>query len=243
MNAPSAGGTEAPIRVVVAEDQALVREGLVLLLGEAGFDVVAAAEDGPGLLEAVRHHEPDVAVVDVRMPPTQTKEGLEAALLLSHELPDVGILVLSQYVEANAAMQLFALGRPGLGYLLKQRVSSTKVMVDAIRRVARGGTVVDPEVVRTLTMHAQQDDRLQALTPRQLEVLELMAQGLANEAIADHLVVTQEAVEKQVSRIFSRLGLQASRSVHRRVTAVLVYLEGRAAIMAEDGDEGAGNRL
>jgi DNA-binding NarL/FixJ family response regulator len=212
------------VRVVLAEDSLLLREGLVRLLDEAGATVVAAVGDGTALVEAVREHRPDVAVVDVRMPPTFTDEGLRAALEVRRALPGTAILVLSQYVEERYAVELLAGGASGVGYLLKERVADVKEFVDAVRRVADGGTSIDHEVITQL-MERSKKSPVDSLTPREREVLGLMAQGLSNTAIANTLVVSDGAVEKHVGNIFAKLGLEPSNSEHRRVRAVLAYLD------------------
>jgi len=213
------------MRVVVADDSVLLREGVVRLLQEAGFDVVAQAGDAEDLLRKVGAHRPDVAVVDVRMPPTQTDEGLRAAAEIKRDRPDTGVLVLSQVVEAGAALELFAGGADGLGYLLKDRVADIDRFTDAVRRVAEGGSALDPEVVSLLLGRRRQEDPLSVLTPREREVLEAMAEGRSNHAIAEQLVVTERAVEKHVTSIFSKLGLTPAAEDHRRVLAVLRFLE------------------
>jgi len=215
------------MRVVIAEDQALLREGLVALLREQGIDVVAVAEDGPGLLRIVAGHKPDLAIVDVRLPPSFTDEGVRAAIEARRRHPGVGVLILSQYVEPVYTAELLATGEGGIGYLLKERVGDIPAFVDAARRVAAGGTALDREVVSELvrTRAAEADDgALAALTPREREVLELMAEGRTNAAIARSLVVTQGAVEKHISNIFGKLDLPASDDDHRRVLAVLAFL-------------------
>jgi len=198
---------------------------VVRLLQEAGFDVVAQAGDAEDLLRKVGAHRPDVAVVDVRMPPTQTDEGLRAAAEIKRDRPDTGVLVLSQVVEAGAALELFAGGADGLGYLLKDRVADIDRFTDAVRRVAEGGSALDPEVVSLLLGRRRQEDPLSVLTPREREVLEAMAEGRSNHAIAEQLVVTERAVEKHVTSIFSKLGLTPAAEDHRRVLAVLRFLE------------------
>ena len=215
----------AAVRVVIAEDLVLLREGLARLLEESGFEVVASAGDGDGLLRIAAGHKPDLAVVDVRMPPTFTDEGLKAALEARRRQPDLNVLVLSQYVEPIYAAELLADGRGGIGYLLKERVSEVRTFVDAVRRVAAGGTALDPEVVAAMV--GPRRGELAALTPREREVLELIAEGRSNQGIADALVVTPGAVEKHISRIFDKLGLGASDVDHRRVLAVLAYLRQR----------------
>lgn len=213
------------MRVVVADDSTLLREGLVRLLEEAGLEVVGQAADGEELMRKVRAHKPDVAVVDVRMPPTHTDEGLRAAREIRAELPEVAVLVLSQYVEAVYARELLAESAEGLGYLLKDRVADVGTLTDAVRRVGGGGSVLDPEVVSQMLGRKRRDDPLDALTPREREVLGLMAEGRSNAAIAAELVVSERAVEKHVTGIFSKLDLPASSDDHRRVLAVLRFLE------------------
>lgn len=211
------------MRVVLAEDSLLLREGLVRLLNEVGAEVVAAVGDGAALVTAVAAHRPDVAVVDVRMPPTFTDEGLRAALEIRREVPGTAILVLSQYVEESYASDLLAAGG-GVGYLLKDRVSNLADLSDALARVVGGGTVLDPEVVSALFAHRRRRDPLAALSPREREVLALMAEGRTNTAIGRTLVITQGAVEKHISSIFGGLGLPPSGDDHRRVMAVLTWL-------------------
>jgi DNA-binding NarL/FixJ family response regulator len=213
------------MRVVIAEDATVFRDGLVRLLQERGHPVVAAVADGEALKTAVAEHRPDVAVVDIRMPPTYTDEGLRAAIALRHEHPDLGVLMFSQYVETRYAAQLLADNSAGVGYLLKDRVADVSEFVDALSRVAHGGTALDPEVVRQLLGASDRAQTLNAaLTPREHEVLALMAEGRSNAAIADALVVGEGAIEKHVANIFAKLGLPASPSDNRRVLAVLHYL-------------------
>jgi DNA-binding NarL/FixJ family response regulator len=212
------------MRVVVADDSVLLREGVVRLLMENGFDVVAQAGDAEDLIRKVRAHKPDVAVVDIRMPPTNTDDGLRAALEIRAELPDTGVLVLSQYVEEGYALDLVGESAGGVGYLLKDRVADVERFVDSVRRVADGGSALDPEVVSQLVGRARRDDPLAELTPREREVLELMAEGRSNNAIAEHMVVTERAVEKHVTSIFGKLGLTPAPEDHRRVLAVLAFL-------------------
>ncbi|OLL72919.1 two-component system response regulator [Pseudonocardia sp. Ae168_Ps1] len=212
------------MRVVLAEDSMLLREGLVRLLEEAGATVLAAVGDGTTLVEAVAEHGPEVAVVDVRMPPSFTDEGLRAALEIRRQHPAVGILVLSQYVEESYATDLLEAGG-GVGYLLKDRVSKLADLADALSRVAAGGTVLDPEVVSALLTKRRRRDPLEELSPREREVLELMAQGRTNTAIGRIMVITQGAVEKHISSIFTKLGLPPSSDDHRRVMAVLAWVE------------------
>ncbi|GAA1880271.1 response regulator transcription factor [Pseudonocardia ailaonensis] len=209
--------------MVLAEDSLLLREGLIRLLDEAGAEVVAAVGDGEALVEAVSAHRPEVAVVDVRMPPSFTDEGLRAALAIRASWPDTAILVLSQYVEESYAADLLAAGG-GVGYLLKDRVSRLDELSDALSRVVAGGTVLDPEVVSALLTHRRRRDPVEALTPREREVLGLMAEGRTNTAIGRELVITQGAVEKHISSIFTKLGLAPSGDDHRRVMAVLAWL-------------------
>ncbi|MGH3934965.1 MAG: response regulator transcription factor [Pseudonocardiaceae bacterium] len=211
------------MRVVLAEDSLLLREGLVRLLDEAGAEVVAAVGDGDALIEAVLQQRPDVAVVDVRMPPSFTDEGLRAALEVRRRAPGTAILVLSQYVEESYAADLLTAG-VGVGYLLKDRVSKLADLSDALARVVEGGTVLDPEVVSALFSQRHRRDPLAELSPREREVLALMAEGRTNTAIGRALVVTQGAVEKHISSIFSKLGLPPSADDHRRVIAVLTWL-------------------
>jgi DNA-binding NarL/FixJ family response regulator len=212
------------MRVVIAEDSVLLREGLARLLADGGFDVVGLAGDGEDLLRKVGAHRPDVAVVDVRMPPTHTDEGLRAALHIRDRHPTTGVLVLSAYVEERYAMDLIAEGAQGVGYLLKDRVADVSRFTEAVRRVGEGGSALDPEVVAQLLGRARRDDPLQELTPREREVLSLMAEGRSNHAIAEGLVITERAVEKHVTSIFGKLGLSPTAEDHRRVLAVLTYL-------------------
>jgi DNA-binding NarL/FixJ family response regulator len=213
------------MRVIIAEDSVLLREGVVRLLQEAGHEVVGQAGDPDDLMRKVRAHKPDLAVVDVRMPPTQTDEGLRAAKEIRAELPAVSVLVLSSYVEPAYAQELLAENAEGLGYLLKDRVSDVGAFADAVERVGAGGSALDPEVVSVLLGRAREDDPLEQLTPREREVLGLMAEGRSNAAIAEQLVVTDRAVEKHVTAIFGKLELTASNEDHRRVLAVLRFLE------------------
>jgi DNA-binding NarL/FixJ family response regulator len=212
------------MRVVVADDSVLLREGVVRLLEENGFEVVGQAGDAEDLIRKVRAHKPDVAVVDIRMPPTNTDDGLRAALEIRAELPETGVLVLSQYVEEGYALDLVGESAGGVGYLLKDRVADVERFVDSVRRVADGGSALDPEVVSQLVGRARRDDPLAELTPREREVLELMAEGRSNNAIAEHMVVTERAVEKHVTSIFGKLGLAPAPEDHRRVLAVLAFL-------------------
>ena len=212
------------MRVVLGEDLYLLREGLARLLTAHGCEVVAAVGDGPALLDAMIEHEPDIAVVDVRMPPTFTDEGLRAALTARQRIPGLPVLVLSQYVEQLYARELLADGAGGVGYLLKDRVFDAAQFIDAVRRVAGGGTAMDPEVIAKLLTHGRSREPLGTLTPRELEVLGLMAEGRSNAAIAGKLVVTERAVAKHTSNIFAKLNLPPSDDDNRRVLAVLAYL-------------------
>ncbi len=213
-----------PLRVVIAEDSALIREGIARLIEESGGTVVAKVGDGPAFVEAVIAHRPDVSVVDVRMPPTQRDEGLRAAIEARSHVPGSPVLVLSQYVERQYATELLADGAGGVGYLLKDRVGDIPEFMDALRRVARGGTALDPEVVAQLMVRNRADDPLVALTPREREVLAAMAEGRTNVGIARLLNITEGATEKHISNIFGKLELPDSRNDHRRVLAVLTYL-------------------
>jgi DNA-binding NarL/FixJ family response regulator len=212
------------MRVVIAEDSVLLRAGIVRLLEDEQINVVAAAEDGDGLLVAVSEHRPDLAIVDVRMPPSFTDEGLRAALKARENQPGLPVLVLSQYVEERYAVELLSGGAGGVGYLLKERVADVAEFVDAVQRVAGGGTCIDQEVIAQLMARGRRNP-IDVLTPREREVLGLMAQGLTNVAIAKSLTVSDGAVEKHVGNIFSKLGLEPSAEEHRRVRAVLTFLE------------------
>ncbi|WP_213453814.1 LuxR C-terminal-related transcriptional regulator [Rhizomonospora bruguierae] len=222
------------MRVVIADDAVLLREGLVRLLTERGHDVLAAVGDGPALVAAIVEHQPDISIVDVRMPPSHTDEGLRAAVEARRLVPGSPVLVLSQYVEVSYADDLLATVRParpggsggGVGYLLKDRVAAIAEFLDALDRVAAGGTVLDPEVVQQLLVRRRRDDPLRELTPREREVLGLMAEGRSNTAIARALVVSDGAVEKHVRNIFTKLQLPPDEEQHRRVLAVLAYLRG-----------------
>jgi DNA-binding NarL/FixJ family response regulator len=215
------------VRVVIAEDLALLRDGLERLLRDNGFEVLAAVEDAPALLAAVAGERPDVAVVDIRLPPDFRDEGLRAALELRRSAPETGVLMVSQYVEPAYATELLADARGGIGYLLKDRIMDVADFVDAVRRVARGGTALDPDVVAQLVSRGGGDGALSELTPREREVLGLMAEGRSNAGIAAALVLTVGAVEKHIASIFGKLQLTQSGSDHRRVLAVLAYLQGR----------------
>jgi DNA-binding NarL/FixJ family response regulator/class 3 adenylate cyclase len=212
------------VRVVLADDSVLLREGIARLLEDAGFEVVAQSGTAEDLLRHIGMHKPDVALVDIRMPPTQTDEGLRAAQQIRERWPDTGVLVLSQYVEPSYAMELLGENAEGVGYLLKDRVSDVDEFAAAVRRVAEGGSALDPAVVSQLVGRRRRDDPLEELTPREREVLELMAEGKSNQAIAERLVITLRAVEKHVTSIFSKLRLSATPEDHRRVLAVLTYL-------------------
>ena len=212
------------MRVAIAEDSVLLREGLARLLDDAGFEVVAQCENADDLLLKVRSYSPDVAIVDIRLPPTHNDEGLRAALEIRSKHPSVGVLVLSQYVELGLALKLLADSAEGVGYLLKDRISDVDEFVSALRRVADGGSALDPIIVSTLVSRQRPDDPLSQLTPREREVLELMASGASNQGIANALVITVRAVEKYVSSIFGKLGLPSTGSESRRVLAVLLYL-------------------
>ncbi len=213
-----------PLRVVIAEDSALIREGLARLIVDSGGIVVAKVGDGPSFVAAVVEHRPDVSVVDVRMPPTQRDEGLRAAIEARRRIPGTPVLVLSQYVERQYATELLADRAGGVGYLLKDRVADIREFMDALRRVARGGTALDPEVVAQLMVPRRPDDRLQALTPREREVLAAMAEGRTNVGIAALLGISEGATEKHIGNIFGKLELPDSENDHRRVLAVLTYL-------------------
>ena len=214
------------LRVVIAEDQVLLREGIVRLLGDAGFDVVAQAADAEDLLRKVAAHSPDVAIIDIQMPPTNTDDGLRAAMHVRATQPQVGVLVLSQFVEEAYALDLIGDDAAGVGYLLKDRVADVAAFTDAIRRVSRGGSALDPEVVAQMLGRPRRRDPLANLSPREREVLTLMAEGRTNRAIADELVISVHAVEKHVTSIFSKLGLAPTVEDHRRVLAVLTFMRG-----------------
>jgi DNA-binding NarL/FixJ family response regulator len=214
------------MRVVIAEDSVLLRAGIGRLLADEDIDVVAAVGDGTELLSAVVEHRPDLAIVDVRMPPTFTDEGLRAAVTARERVPGLPILVLSQYVEESYAVELVAGGAQGVGYLLKERVADVAEFVDAVRRVADGGTCIDQDVITQLLVRRRRNP-VDGLSPREREVLELMAQGMTNGGIAAKLVVSDGAVEKHIGNIFAKLGLEPRPEEHRRVRAVLTYLEQR----------------
>ncbi|GAB2959598.1 response regulator [Nonomuraea fastidiosa] len=213
------------MRIVIAEDDPLLREGLALLLRAEGLDVVATASEPDGFLKAIDEYEPDVAIVDVRMPPTHTDEGIRAAVEARHRLPGLAVLVLSAYVEQAFATELLSHGSARLGYLLKERVGRVQEFLTALHRVAEGGTAIDPEVVAQLLTRTRPDNRLDRLSPRERDVLALMAEGLGNAAIAERLVVTDGAVHKHIRNIFAKLDLAPTDRTDRRVAAVLQYLE------------------
>ena len=212
------------MRIVLGEDSVLLREGIARLLGDAGFDVVAQAGDADDLLRKVRAHKPDVAIVDIRMPPTHTDEGLQAALMIRREMPNTAVLVLSSYVQEEYAVELLGESAEGVGYLLKDRVADVERFIDSIRRVAAGGSALDPEVVSQMLGRRRSAGPLDKLTPREREVLMLMAEGRSNHAIAAELVVTDRAVEKHVTGIFGKLNLSSTADDHRRVLAVRAFL-------------------
>jgi len=212
------------MRVILADDAALVREGVARLLEDEGFEVVAQLADADGLLDCVTALRPDVAIVDVRMPPTHTVEGLRAALEIKHHHPEVGVVVLSQHLETRYALQLLSEGAGGVGYLLKERVADIAEFADAIRRVARGGSAVDPEVVSRLVARRSRRSPLEALSPREREVVALMAEGRSNHAISEQLFIHTKTVESHVAAIFTKLGLLPEHDQHRRVLAVLAHL-------------------
>ncbi len=214
------------MRVVLADDSVLLREGLIRLLDEVGCDVVAAVDDAPSLIAAVEEHRPDVAIVDVRMPPTMTDDGLKAAVTAREQHPEIGVLMLSAYIELSYADVLLSDGRGGVGYLLKDRVTSLNTLAEALQTINSGGTVLDPEVVAQLLV-ARRSDPLGALTAREREVLAQMAEGRSNSAIAKALVITGGAVEKHISNIFSKINLPDVGSDNRRVLAVLAWLKSR----------------
>jgi DNA-binding NarL/FixJ family response regulator len=215
---------DAALRVLVADDSVLLREGLVRLLEEGGCEVVAQAGDAEDLLRKARAHKPDLAVVDVRMPPDNTDDGLRAAIAIRGELPQTAVLVLSQYIEDQYAIELIGEGHESVGYLLKERVTDVGTLLDAVQRVAGGGSVIDPQVVSQLLRRHREEDPLELLSAREREVLELMAEGRSNHAIAAALVISERAVEKHVTSIFSKLELPPAEDDHRRVLAVLTFL-------------------
>jgi DNA-binding NarL/FixJ family response regulator len=215
---------DPPLRVIVADDSVLLRDGIVRLLTDSGFEVVAAVGDADALLDAVTEHAPDLCIIDVRMPPTHTDEGLRAAIEIRRRSPDVAVLVLSQYVEERYASELLEGDVAGVGYLLKDRVIDVDDFLTSLRRVAGGGSAVDAEVVSQILGRSRRGSELDRLTPREREVLNLMAEGLSNAGIAERLVVSQGAVEKHISNVFMKLGLEVEDGAHRRVLAVLTYL-------------------
>jgi DNA-binding NarL/FixJ family response regulator len=211
------------VRVVIADDAVLLREGAARLLEDAGFEVVAQAGDAEDLMRKVRAHKPDVAIIDVRMPPDNSDDGLRAALSIRQELPEVGLLLLSQYVEDRYIGELLGGGTEGIGYLLKDRVGEVERFTEAVQRIGRGGSVLDPEVVAQMV--GRREEPLSELTDRERDVLALMAEGYSNRAIAETIFVSERAVERHVTAIFSKLGLEATGQEHRRVLAVLRYLQ------------------
>jgi len=215
-----------PIRTIVADDSVLLRDGVVRLLSDSGFEVVAAVGDAAALLDAVTEHDPDLCIVDVRMPPTHTDEGLRAAIEIKRRSPDVAVLVLSQYVEERYAGELLTGNVSGVGYLLKDRVIDVDDFLASLRRVAAGGSAVDTEVISQILGRSRNRVEIDRLTPREREVLTLMAEGLSNAGIAERLVVSAGAVEKHISNVFMKLGLEPEEGAHRRVLAVLTYLRG-----------------
>jgi DNA-binding NarL/FixJ family response regulator len=212
------------MRVVLADDTMLLREGVALLLGEAGFDVVAQAETGDALVELVGEYDPEVAVVDLRMPPTHTDEGLQAALKIRERHPNVGVMVLSQHADVAIALKLLDRGTEGIGYMLKDRVADLDDFADAIRRVANSGSALDPSIVSQLLSKRRDAGPLDEITPREREVIELMAEGRSNQGIADRLEISERGVQKHVTSIFEKLGIPAGADDHRRVLAVLTFL-------------------
>jgi DNA-binding NarL/FixJ family response regulator len=215
------------VRVIICEDHALVRDGLERLLGTHGFEIAASVNNGSAFLAAVKRERPDVCVVDVRLPPSFTDEGVRAAIEARQQVPGLPILILSQYVEQTFARELLTSGEGGVGYLLKDRVADPKQFVESVRRVADGGTALDPEAVAQLLGRPDQEGRLQLLSPREREVLSLMAEGRTNSAIAEQLVITERAVEKHVSNIFWKLDLPATSKDHRRVLAVIAWMQSK----------------
>jgi len=218
--------TPAPIRTIVADDSVLLRDGVVRLLSDSGFDVVAAVGDAQALLDAATEQSPDLCIVDVRMPPTHTDEGLRAAIEIKRRSPDIAVLVLSQYVEERYAGELLTGNVSGVGYLLKDRVIDVDDFLSSLRRVAAGGSAVDTEVISQILGRSRNRGEIDRLTPREREVLTLMAEGLSNAGIADRLVISAGAVEKHISNVFMKLGLEPEEGAHRRVLAVLTYLRG-----------------
>ena len=221
---PGKAGGERPVRAIVADDSVLLREGIVRLLESGGFEVVAQAGDAEDLMRKALAHKPDVAIIDIRMPPRQADDGLRAAVEIRRRLPETGVLVLSQYVEESYALDLVAESAERTGYLLKDRVADVDRFLDSVRRVGDGGSALDPEVVAHLMGRRRSDDPIDELTPRERQVLGLMAEGRSNQAISAHLVVSERAVEKHVTNILSKLRLDPAPEDHRRVLAVLAYL-------------------
>ena len=221
---PERYGWPMAVRVVVGEDQPLVRAGVVRTLEEEGFEVVAVAGDAPDLLRKARAHKPDVVITDIQMPPDSTDDGLRAAIEIRQTQPGVGVVVLSQFLEDRYALDLVGDHAEGVGYLLKDRVGDLKLFTDAIRRVARGGSALDPEVVQRMVGRRRAGSPIDELTPRERQVLELMAEGRSNQGIAEELIVTVAAVERHITSIFGKLGLRAVPEDHRRVLAVLTFL-------------------
>jgi DNA-binding NarL/FixJ family response regulator len=215
------------LRLVLADDAALIRQALAELLQRAGIEVVAQASNAPSLLRAVEEQQPDVAIIDIRMPPTQTREGIQAALQIRQRFPSVGILLLSTHTEVDEAVELFSATASSVGYLLKDSVSDLDELLDAITRINQGGTVLDPKLVVEMLGRARRHDPLDVLTPRELEVVGLMARGQSNAGIAKALWITSGAVEKHIKHIFSKLGLPDTPDIHRRVLAVIAFLEMR----------------
>ena len=216
-----------PLRLVLADDAALIRQALAELLQRAGVEVVAQAGNAPSLLRAVAEHQPDIAIVDIRMPPTQTTEGIRAALQIRERFPATGILLLSTHTEINDAVELFSATASSVGYLLKDSVSDLDELIGALTRISQGGTVLDPKLVVELLGRARRADPLDVLTPREREVVGLMAEGQSNAGIAKALWITHGAVEKHIKHIFSKLGIPATLDTHRRVLAVITFLEAR----------------
>jgi DNA-binding NarL/FixJ family response regulator len=221
----TSGDRNGGLRVLVADDSVLLREGLVRILEEGGCEVVAQAGDAPDLLRKARAHKPDIAIIDVRMPPDNTDDGLRAALTIRSEQPETGVLVLSQYIEEQYAIELIGDAPEGVGYLLKERVTDVDALLDAVHRIANRGSVIDPRVVSQLLGRHRREDPLEELTERERQVLELMAEGRSNHAIATRMVITERAVEKHVTSIFSKLRLPPAEDDHRRVLAVLTFLK------------------
>jgi DNA-binding NarL/FixJ family response regulator len=216
-----------PLRLVLADDAALIRQALAELLQRAGLEVVAQAGNAPSLLRAVAEHQPDIAIVDIRMPPTQTAEGIRAALQIRERFPATGILLLSTHTEIDEAVELFSATANGVGYLLKDSVSDLDELIGALTRISQGGTVFDPKLVAELLGRARRADPLDVLTPREREVVGLMAEGQSNAGIAKALWITHGAVEKHIKHIFTKLGIPATLDTHRRVLAVITFLEAR----------------